>query len=168
MFHSENRQLIAENNFSQWTSGWPIDPKLPHVCQFIYMVDYITCLHCQQMFCWQNQFCNVPLKTIWLNIRIVQLMHTINAYLNWNEIRVTFMKGQMLWRVTDSKLWVLSGEWYDVRMTRMWTHCPLIVCDSTFLVSKNILPTVNINFQINIQFNVIKEKFAFELDAVCY
>ena len=40
---------------------WPIDLKLLQVCWIMYMVDYIKCLHCQQLFCLQNQFCNTPL-----------------------------------------------------------------------------------------------------------
>ena len=28
---------------------------------YVYMVDYIKCLHCQQLFVSKNQFCNVPL-----------------------------------------------------------------------------------------------------------
>ena len=52
--------------FSLFFSGprWPIDFKLLQICQFIYLVDYIKCLHCQQLFCQQNQFCNVPLNVI--------------------------------------------------------------------------------------------------------
>ena len=40
---------------------WSIDLKLLQVCQFMYKVDYIKCLHFQQLFCLRNQFCNVPL-----------------------------------------------------------------------------------------------------------
>ena len=41
---------------------WPIDLKLLQVCQLMYMVDYIKCLHYQQLVSSKNQFCNVPLK----------------------------------------------------------------------------------------------------------
>ena len=30
---------------------WLTDLKLLQVCQFMYIVDYIKCLHCQQLFC---------------------------------------------------------------------------------------------------------------------
>ena len=49
------------NRFFTIFSGhrWPIDLKLLQVCQFIYLVDYIKYLHCQQLFCQPNQLCNV-------------------------------------------------------------------------------------------------------------
>ena len=30
---------------------WPIDLKPLQVCQFMYVMDHIKCLHCQQLFC---------------------------------------------------------------------------------------------------------------------
>ena len=44
------------------------DPDVRSISNFhrfviLYMVDYLECLHCQQPFCKQNKFCNVPLNT---------------------------------------------------------------------------------------------------------
>ena len=50
-----------------WWPRMPIDLELLQVCQFMYMVDYMECLHCQQLFCYQNQFCNVPLNGHYVN-----------------------------------------------------------------------------------------------------
>ena len=69
------------NRFSTIFSGprCPIDLKLLQVCQFLYLVDYIKCLHCQQLFCPQPQFCNFPLRSIfsllWNWSLVIQQVH---------------------------------------------------------------------------------------------
>ena len=54
---------------------WSINLNLLQVCQFMYMVDSIKCLHCQQLFSQQNLFCNFAWRLTMFSLRC-RLVHS--------------------------------------------------------------------------------------------